>query len=261
MAALYGEVHGEPAYVPTVICDKLAGQAIAYAILAALFQRARGGGGQAIEVPMLETTIEFNLAEHMYGSAFVPPLGKPGFTRLLTQRAQTVSHQGRLRLHPALLRPQLAGLLRLHRPHRIQGRPALSAAVRSRAEHRHPLPDGRGGSAQAHHRRVGRLLRPRQHSRACRCCRSKTCPTTRTSRRWDCSAPPSIRAKAATARVRSPVSFSARAVPHPPARAAARRAHAPSAGGSRVLRQEIDELSPATGTEPNDPKRQETTQP
>jgi len=85
IAALYGEVHGEPAYVPTVICDKLTGQAIAYAILAALFQRARGGGGQAIEVPMLETTIEFNLAEHIYGSAFVPPLSKPGFKRVLSK--------------------------------------------------------------------------------------------------------------------------------------------------------------------------------
>jgi crotonobetainyl-CoA:carnitine CoA-transferase CaiB-like acyl-CoA transferase len=85
IAALYGQVHGEPAYVPTVICDKLTGQAIAYAILAALFQRARGGGGQAIEVPMLETTIEFNLAEHMYGSAFVPPLSKPGFKRVLSK--------------------------------------------------------------------------------------------------------------------------------------------------------------------------------
>ena len=86
VAALYGNVHGEPAYVPTVICDKLAGQAIAYAVLAALFQRARGGGGQAIEVPMLETTIEFNLAEHMCGSAFLPPLGEPGFKRLLSKQ-------------------------------------------------------------------------------------------------------------------------------------------------------------------------------
>ncbi len=85
VAALFAQVHGEPAYVPTVICDKLAGQAIAYSIIAALFQRARGGGGQAIEVPMLETTIEFNLAEHMVGSAFEPPLSKPGFKRLLTR--------------------------------------------------------------------------------------------------------------------------------------------------------------------------------
>jgi len=86
LSALSAQLHGEPAYVPTVVCDKLSGQAVAYAILAALFQRARGGGGQAIEVPMLETSIEFNLVEHMGGSAFVPPLGKPGYTRLLSQR-------------------------------------------------------------------------------------------------------------------------------------------------------------------------------
>ena len=83
VAALIGEVHGEPAYVPTVICDKLAGQAIAYAVLAALFQRSRGGGGQAIEVPMLETTVEFNLVEHMSGFGFEPPLSRPGFPRLM----------------------------------------------------------------------------------------------------------------------------------------------------------------------------------
>lgn len=85
VAALYAAVYDEPAYVPTVICDKLAGQAIAYSILAALLQRARGGPGQAIEVPMLETTIEFNLAEHMHGFAFDPPLSQPGFQRLLTR--------------------------------------------------------------------------------------------------------------------------------------------------------------------------------
>jgi crotonobetainyl-CoA:carnitine CoA-transferase CaiB-like acyl-CoA transferase len=83
IAALYGEIHGEPAYVPTVLYDKLAGQAIAYAVLAALFQRASGGGGQAIEVPMFETSIEFNLVEHMAGLAFEPPMGRPGFTRIL----------------------------------------------------------------------------------------------------------------------------------------------------------------------------------
>jgi crotonobetainyl-CoA:carnitine CoA-transferase CaiB-like acyl-CoA transferase len=83
VAALYQEVHGEPGYVPTVICDKLTGQAAAYAILAALFARERGGGGQAIEVPMLETTVEFNLVEHMSGFAFEPPLGPPGFPRLM----------------------------------------------------------------------------------------------------------------------------------------------------------------------------------
>lgn len=84
IAALYGRVHGEPRYAPTVICDKLAGQTIAYSILAALFHRERGGGGCCIEVPMFETAIEFNLIEHMSGFAFDPPLGPPGFARVLS---------------------------------------------------------------------------------------------------------------------------------------------------------------------------------
>ncbi len=85
VAALYAQVQGEAAYVPTVICDKLTGQTIAYSIVAALFQRARGGGGQSIEVPMFETTIEFNMVEHFLGSAFIPALGKPGFKRLMSK--------------------------------------------------------------------------------------------------------------------------------------------------------------------------------
>jgi crotonobetainyl-CoA:carnitine CoA-transferase CaiB-like acyl-CoA transferase len=85
IAALMGEVGGEPRYVPTVICDKFAGQTIAYAILAALFQRERGGGGQAIEVPMFETMIELNFLEHMLGFGFEPPLGGPGFPRVLNK--------------------------------------------------------------------------------------------------------------------------------------------------------------------------------
>ncbi|MBX5453031.1 MAG: CoA transferase [Acidobacteriia bacterium] len=85
IAALNGLVHGAPAYVPTVICDKLSGQAIAYALLAALYQRARGGGGQQIEVPMFETTVEFVLVEHLTGAAFDPPLSAMGFERLLSR--------------------------------------------------------------------------------------------------------------------------------------------------------------------------------
>lgn len=84
VAALFQAAGGQPAYAPTVMCDKLAGQAIAYSVLAALFHRARGGGGQRVEVPMFETAIEFNLVEHMGGFAFRPPLSPPGFTRVLS---------------------------------------------------------------------------------------------------------------------------------------------------------------------------------
>jgi crotonobetainyl-CoA:carnitine CoA-transferase CaiB-like acyl-CoA transferase len=86
MAALCAVVQGKPAYVPSVICDKLAGQAIAYSILARLFHRARGGGGQAIEVPMFEASVEFNLIEHFGGFAFEPELGQPGFWRVLNKQ-------------------------------------------------------------------------------------------------------------------------------------------------------------------------------
>ncbi|OUS19618.1 CoA transferase [Rhodobacterales bacterium 59_46_T64] len=77
--------NGEPAFLPTVLCDKLGGQAIAYSILAALFAREKGAGGQDIEVPMFETSIEFMMIEHMAGSMFEPSLGKPGYSRMLSK--------------------------------------------------------------------------------------------------------------------------------------------------------------------------------
>ncbi len=86
LAAIAGRITGAPAYAPTVMCDKLAGQAIAYSVMAALFARERGAGGQDIEVPMFETSIEFMLLEHFGGFAFEPKLGEPGFARVLTPR-------------------------------------------------------------------------------------------------------------------------------------------------------------------------------
>jgi crotonobetainyl-CoA:carnitine CoA-transferase CaiB-like acyl-CoA transferase len=86
LAALHMASRGEPAFMPTVLCDKLSGQAIAYAVLAALFQRERGGGGQAIEVPMFETTAEFAYIEHLLGFVFEPPLGEPGYVRVVSPR-------------------------------------------------------------------------------------------------------------------------------------------------------------------------------
>jgi len=84
ISALYERMNGAPAYIPTVLCDKLAGQAIAHGVLAALVQRFRGGGGQAVEVPMFETAVEFFLIEHLVGATFEPPLGEAGYGRLLT---------------------------------------------------------------------------------------------------------------------------------------------------------------------------------
>jgi crotonobetainyl-CoA:carnitine CoA-transferase CaiB-like acyl-CoA transferase len=86
LAALHQTARGEPAFMPTVLCDKLSGQAIAYAVIAALFQRERGGGGQAIEVPMFETSAEFAYVEHLLGFSFEPPLGPPGYVRVVSPK-------------------------------------------------------------------------------------------------------------------------------------------------------------------------------
>ena len=72
-----------PDYVPSLIADKTAGMAVVNAVLAALFHRARTGNGQYIEVPMLETMAAFVLTEHIGGLAFEPPIGPPGYARLL----------------------------------------------------------------------------------------------------------------------------------------------------------------------------------
>ncbi|WP_395622823.1 CaiB/BaiF CoA transferase family protein [Sphingomonas daechungensis] len=75
---------GEPAYLATVVADKVAGLTAAYAIAAALFAREKGVGGQEIEVPMFETLVSFACAEHLSGSLFDPPLGPPEYPRVVS---------------------------------------------------------------------------------------------------------------------------------------------------------------------------------
>ncbi|MDP3135572.1 MAG: CoA transferase [Burkholderiaceae bacterium] len=84
MAGLLGKAGGKPDYVPSLIADKTAGMAVVNAVLAALFHRQRCGQGQYIEVPMLETLVEFTMAEHMGGLAFDPPRGKAGYGRIVS---------------------------------------------------------------------------------------------------------------------------------------------------------------------------------
>jgi crotonobetainyl-CoA:carnitine CoA-transferase CaiB-like acyl-CoA transferase len=87
IAALEGALTGVPKYVANVFCDKLCGQTIAWAVMAALVQRASGGGGQRVEVPMLETSVDFVLVEHLYNNTLWPdePGVKWGYPRLLTE--------------------------------------------------------------------------------------------------------------------------------------------------------------------------------
>lgn len=82
-ADLIGRVQGRPGFSPAVIADKVCALHIVQAVMAALLHKARTGAGQTIEVPMFETMVAFNLAEHHGGAAFEPPLGDVGYVRAL----------------------------------------------------------------------------------------------------------------------------------------------------------------------------------
>lgn len=85
IAMLNKLVLGEPRYLPTIVADKTTAMAAVQGILAALFHRERTGQGQEIEVPMFETMVSYVMAEHMWGMTFDPPIGAPGYVRLMSQ--------------------------------------------------------------------------------------------------------------------------------------------------------------------------------
>jgi crotonobetainyl-CoA:carnitine CoA-transferase CaiB-like acyl-CoA transferase len=84
IAALNGQVTGEPNYVPTVICDKLCGYVLASSIGMALVARERSGAGQEVHVPMMETMVGFNMLEHLWGGVLDEPDLGLGYSRMLT---------------------------------------------------------------------------------------------------------------------------------------------------------------------------------
>lgn len=85
LAALATDTDGEPSYLPTVIADKTCALFATQAVLSALVARSVTGQGTQVEVPMLECMVSFTLVEHLYGGQFSPPMGPPGYSRLLTK--------------------------------------------------------------------------------------------------------------------------------------------------------------------------------
>jgi crotonobetainyl-CoA:carnitine CoA-transferase CaiB-like acyl-CoA transferase len=85
IAGLFQAIDGAPRYAPVNICDRVVGLYVVIAITSALHHMRVTGEGQEIEVPMLETMAQFVLGDHMGGRAFVPPLGPPGYKRLLSR--------------------------------------------------------------------------------------------------------------------------------------------------------------------------------
>lgn len=70
---------GTPAYLPSILGDKVSALTIVYSALAALVHRDATGQGQLVEVPMVDTLLAFNLVEHLAGHAYEPKRGRTGF--------------------------------------------------------------------------------------------------------------------------------------------------------------------------------------
>ncbi|GGJ99221.1 CoA transferase [Lentibacillus kapialis] len=81
MAAVQGDMAGEPQYLSALIADKTTGLIGASTIMAALLHREKTGEGQEIEVPMFESMVSFSMVEHMYGHTFSPPIGDSVYPR------------------------------------------------------------------------------------------------------------------------------------------------------------------------------------
>jgi crotonobetainyl-CoA:carnitine CoA-transferase CaiB-like acyl-CoA transferase len=99
LAAVVGGEDAAPAFVPSLVADKITGMALLSAVLAALLHRERTGEGQLVEVPMLETLAAFVAVEHLGGTAFDPPAGPPGYERL-RQRKPVRTADGWITLLP-----------------------------------------------------------------------------------------------------------------------------------------------------------------
>lgn len=101
MADLMSAICDQPRYVPSIVADKISAYAVCTGMLAALFQKQRTGHGQAVEIAMFESLVDFVMVEHLYGACFDPPIDKMGYSRILTrQRRPYPTQDGYLAVLP-----------------------------------------------------------------------------------------------------------------------------------------------------------------
>ncbi len=82
-----------PRYAPVNLADRATGLYAFGIICAALLARERTGRGQAVDVPMFETTAQMVLGDHLYGHTFVPARGGFGYPRLLNPQRRPYATQ------------------------------------------------------------------------------------------------------------------------------------------------------------------------
>jgi crotonobetainyl-CoA:carnitine CoA-transferase CaiB-like acyl-CoA transferase len=84
LAGLNLKANGESRFVPMAMADKLCGLVLASSVGMALFRRERSGQGEHIHVPMLETMLSFNLADHLWHATLAEPEKGMGYPRMFS---------------------------------------------------------------------------------------------------------------------------------------------------------------------------------
>ncbi len=84
LAHLQSAITGHPRFIPSIMADKIGALHATIGILSAVAHRAATGQGQQVEVPMFESMVAFNMAEHQWGYNFEPPLGPMGYQPVST---------------------------------------------------------------------------------------------------------------------------------------------------------------------------------
>ena len=130
LAAVVGGEGNPPAFVPSLVADKITGMALLSALLAALLHRERTGAGQLVEVPMLETLAAFNSVEHLGGMAFEPAAGPAGYERL-RQRKPVRTADGWITLLPYTAAHWRAFFAAAGRPELVEALGTDDAATRN----------------------------------------------------------------------------------------------------------------------------------
>lgn len=88
IVSLQEELTGTPSFVGTTMADSTGALFALAGILAALYRKAAGGGGEEIELPMYDAMASMVLATHLSGSAFEPPMGPPVYARSVARNRQ-----------------------------------------------------------------------------------------------------------------------------------------------------------------------------
>lgn len=134
LSYINADTSGAPRYLPTIVCDKVAGLHLAIAVLAGITNQLRTGQSIAIETPMFESMAAFLLVENLAGESFLPALGNMGYARLMSpMRKPFATKDGYISILPYNKNHWKKFLLLIDRADLVDDPRVTDAALRSKS--------------------------------------------------------------------------------------------------------------------------------